>query len=191
MVSRCCGQFAGQCIQGKSLDCIIGSGKINVSVPIRRRTEIPLQIASIYGHAYSIGYRLHDLAVAGGVEVPHVVAVDHIDAPFFPGSNHYVGEWTGSKCRQQSCQCRTEAAVGFWVEGDHAVYSVISSSRNASSNSYRTPRVLSPGEQIKRVKAMRVNSGARVELATGDIDVSKCRINDGSWRNSNDRGHTA
>src|SRR5207302_6175346 len=83
------------------------------------------------------------------------------------------------------------AAGGLWVEGDHAVYCVISSSRNASSNSYRTPRVLSPGEQIKRVKAMRVNSGARVELATGDIDVSKCRINDGSWRNSNDRGHTA
>ena len=83
------------------------------------------------------------------------------------------------------------AAGGLWVEGDHAVYCVISSSRNASSNSHRTPRVLSPREEIKRMKAMRVNSGAGVELATGDIDVSKCRINDGSWRNADDRGYTA
>src|SRR5260221_1836109 len=83
------------------------------------------------------------------------------------------------------------AAGGLWVERDHDVYSVISSSRNASSNSHRTPRVLSPGEEIKRVKAMRVDCGAGVELATGDIDVSKCGINDGSWCNANHRAYTA
>src|SRR5215469_15603515 len=91
MVRRCSRQFAGNRTQLKPLYKIIRTRKINVPVPVRRGAVIALQIGIVYSHAHSIWYGLHNLAVAGGIKMAHIIPAHHIDAPLFTCSDHEVG----------------------------------------------------------------------------------------------------
>src|ERR1043166_1884284 len=56
VIRRGCRQLAGRGAQMKTFYIVIGSRKINVSIPVWRRAEVPLQIAAVSCHADCVCY---------------------------------------------------------------------------------------------------------------------------------------
>src|SRR5215475_14161769 len=78
-VSGCLVQLAGECVQDESFYRITVSRKIYVAVPVKRGTKVARQGSRVRRHSYSVGNRLDELAIAIGVKLPQVVAIDHIN----------------------------------------------------------------------------------------------------------------
>src|SRR5215471_15214344 len=93
----------------KPLYRIVGPRKVHIPIPIWRTAVVTLQITSVRSVTYGVCYRLHDLVAR--IELPHIVAVDNVDAPLFTRSNHDVWEWTRRKGWQQSRHRRTKVTV--------------------------------------------------------------------------------